>query len=323
MRHGRSVVIESDHVVLLGASDRLPILLPQLVLAGTEGGSRTIVLLADIDPDDMHSLAQSAGTERGVTRIVYRFGDRTSPDDLALVQLSASRAAIVLSDGQSDVAAVETVLAIAAELGGFDDLTLVVEVLEQETAQRLHRACGTRVHPIVSSEAVARTTAVALRQRGLGQIVRELFAFRGSDLHLVERPDLTGTPFGRLVTTLTNARPIGTLRENGRIEIAPAFDALLRSGDRLISIAENVEHLELSDRSRPTAGPADSPTTVVAAPCDERLVGIGWNDFGRHVLQGLAASAAPTATVALLIDTDSIDIEQLEVPDLGPGHPER
>ena len=40
----------------------------------------------------------------------------------------------MLSDGRSDRTAVETLLAVQADLGGVDRLTVVVELLDDETA---------------------------------------------------------------------------------------------------------------------------------------------------------------------------------------------
>ena len=53
MRRGRSVVIENDHVVILGASERLPVVVEQLVTAYRRRGGRTLVMMADRDPSEM------------------------------------------------------------------------------------------------------------------------------------------------------------------------------------------------------------------------------------------------------------------------------
>lgn len=317
MRRGRSVVIESDHVVVIGNSERLPELLAQLVLAGGEGGSRTIVVLADLDPSEMHRLGRDAAAAgRGGVRIVYRFGDPTSLDDLELVRLDAARGAIVLSDGRSDVAAIETVLGIAARRGGFDGLTVVVELLDPTNADLLHTAFGTDVQTLVPSQAIALTTAFALRRRGLSRFMAELLDFGGCDIHVVERPDLVGTTFGRLVVGFTHARPIGLLSADGALRISPSMDAVIERGDRIVLLADDTEALELTGNRQLTAPPTGDPPPAPVV-FDERLVVIGWNDMGRGALGGWALTASPSSSVELLVDPRRVDPEHLHAPDLG------
>lgn len=324
MRRGRSVVIESDHVVVLGASDRLPVVLQQLVLAGAEGGSRTIVVLADLDPAEMHSAARGAAIaeHRGI-QIVFRSGDPTNPGDLALVRLPTARSVVVLSDGRSDMTAVTTVLAIAAELGGLDDTTVVVELLDDDSARRLRRAFGRSIHPLVMANAIARTTAFALRQRGLNQVLDELTDFRGDDLHVVERPDLVGKSFGKLVRGLQNARPIALRHADETIDLCPSFDTLLGPGDEIVVIASDSGRLEFSDRGDANeTGTSDAGHDRVALIRDivrteERLVMIGWNESGRRMLTGWASATAPTSQVELIVDPNHVDAATTELPDLG------
>lgn len=316
MRRGRSVVIESDHTVVLGATDRLPILLQQLVLAGAEGGSKTVVVLADRDPAEMHAAARGAADSRSDVRIVYRSGDPTRPEDLALARLATARAAIVLSDGDSDIAAIETVLAIAAELGGLDDLTVVVELLDEASAHRLHRAYGASVQTIVTAAAIARTTAFALRQRGLGQIVNELLDFREADIHLVHPPELIGRTFGQLVRGVANARPIGLWRLAADFDLCPAFDTVVGPDDRVVVIGDDAHRLDYTDPIPRGDAPAPERPPV-AGPHEESMVVIGWNDLAPQMLAGWAKFAAPTSALDILVDPAQVDSVTVEVPDLG------
>ena len=316
MRRGRSVVIESDHIIVLGVSDRLPVLLQQLSLAGPRHRRQTIVVLANLDPAEIHAAARQAIDRRGPTRIVYRSGDPTDLADLALVRLETARAVIVLSDGRSDRTAVETLLAIQAELGGLDRLTVVVELLDDDTAERLRRAFGQSVHPIVTSEAVARTVAFALRQRGLSQVVDELLDFRGVDLHILDRRDLVDVTFAQLIRGFVNARPIGIQRADGDLGLSPAGDTRLRPGDRVVVIAGDPDAVEWSAPSTPVGATDRDRAPVRPAPVPERLVVIRWNALGAHVLGGWATCTSPASTVDVVVDRRSSDPDPVAVPDL-------
>jgi len=321
MRRGRSVVIESGHLVILGGSRRLPMVVEQLVLANAERESNTIVILADRDPTDMRRAVVEAVPDRHGTHIVYRSGDPTLRSDLALARVGDARGAIVLSDDddRSDVAVVQTVLAINAELGDLGDLTVVAEVNDPATAARLVDACGPTVHPIVTAQAIARTAAFALRQRGLGEVVAELADFRGCDLHIAEQPALTGLRFDELVGRFANARPLGVVHADGRIALNPPADSIVADGDRLVVIAQDLETLELAEATSrlPNDAPIRHRAPLATEAATEHILVMGWNRLGPHLLNGWAATTSASSTVEVVFDPQLIEPSDIIVPDLG------
>ena len=75
MQRGRSVVVESDHVLILGASSRLPVIVNQLTLAGQARRGNAIVVLADRDPRDMNEDVRALVQDTRRSRLVFRRGD--------------------------------------------------------------------------------------------------------------------------------------------------------------------------------------------------------------------------------------------------------
>jgi hypothetical protein len=322
MRRGRSAVVESDHVVVLGDSERLAPVIGQLVLANAGRGGITIVVLADRDPSELNEEVRTVVRDLRGSRLVFRAGDPASSTDLGLVRLGQARSAIVLSGSEGDAAAVKSVLAIGSELGGFDRIRVVVEVGDPVTGQRLARACGGQVHPMATTQGIARTAAFALRQPGLGQIVEELLDFGGCDLHIVDhRPELIGTTFGSLVHRCANARPIGLARADGSIELAPAPDVELAPDDRLILIADELEALDVLPE--PTTPESASPTATIAIDADEpteqHLLVTGWNRFGEQLLANWAASTTPGSTLEIVVDPTLCDVDSVRVGALDPA----
>ncbi len=319
MRRGRSVVIESGHLVILGGSSRIPAIIQQLVLANAERTSNTIVVLAEIDPTELRRSVVAAVPNRHQTRIVYRFGDPKVRSDLSLARVGEARGAIVLPEQEgSDVSVVQTVLALIAELGGLDDLPVVAEVTESTTAERLVHACGPTMHPIATAQAVAKTAAFALRQRGLSRVINELTDFRGSDLHVTERPELVGLRFDEIVGRFANARPLGFARSDGRIELNPPAESTFAPGDRLILIAYDLTTLEPTEATRPLAkrGPVDRPSAQLTAPVEEHILVVGWNPLGQHLLDGWSGGAAASSSVEVAFDPRLVQAADVLIPDI-------
>ena len=307
MRRGRSIVIESDHIVILGNSDRIPMLIDQMTVANERVGGRTIVVLTEGDPSAMlHDVANVVGDSRG-SRLVYRSGDPTRRADLQLVRLHAANTVIVLAGDEGDVRAVMTTLAVGAELGGFERVPIVVELADPSVAEILQQACGDLVHPILPAQAAARTTAFAMRGSGMGRVVDELLDFRRCDLHVRDDIDAAGLRFCDLVLRYTNARPVGLMRADGDVELDPDPDTVVDAGDRLVVFAD--------DRRPLSVLPADQAVTVerptgrtldAADPArPDRLLVVGWNDFGADVITDWWGLAPPHSTVEVVADAET------------------
>lgn len=315
MRRGRSTVIESGHLVILGGSARLPVIIEQLVLANAERGPNTIVVLSQTDPTELRRAVVDAVPDQRRTRVVYRYGDPTVRADLALARISEARGVVVLPEREGDdVSATQTVLALAAELGSLHELPVVVEVADPTTAGRLVQACGPTMHPIVTSGAIARTGAFALRHRGLSKVVNELTDFHGCDLHVASRPELRGVRFDEVVGRYRNARPLGIARRDGRFELNPPADSTFDGGDRLVVIAHDLERIE--EAESPMRLRRGGPTELGAASVEEHILVVGWNPLGPDLLSGWATAASSVSTVEVAFDPRMIEPSDVVIPPL-------
>ncbi|MDH3679564.1 MAG: hypothetical protein OEV40_06375, partial [Acidimicrobiia bacterium] len=179
MQRGRSVVVESDHVLILGASPRLPVIVNQLTLASRKRRGNTIVVLADRDPRELSEDVRSFVPDTRGSRLVFRWGDPSRRTDLAMVRADRARTVIVVADedAESDAGVVKATLAVGAEIGSFDRIPIVAELSDVDNAASLSAACGGQVHPLVPQQSTARITVSTLREPGLTQVVEELLDF--------------------------------------------------------------------------------------------------------------------------------------------------
>lgn len=317
MRRGRSVVAESDHIVVLGDSRRLPILLYQLSLAKTVRGRGTIVVLAGRDPSELHEDVRRVSTARLGVRLVVRSGDPTRPADLEMTRLQDARTVIVLADDRGgDARAIKTVMAAGAMLGDFGDLPIIVELSDPILGQGLAQAWGANVHPIVPTQAITRTASFALRDRGLGQVLTRLTDLEGSDLHVVAEPELIGLSFGEVVSRYANARPLGRMVSNGRVELNPDPEVTFGTDDRLVVIADDARAMSPSTRSShlspsPPPHPSLSPGDTRA---EEHLQVVGWNDLGAAMLDDWAQFAAKGSWAEVFYDPRVLGPEEINTP---------
>jgi voltage-gated potassium channel Kch/K+/H+ antiporter YhaU regulatory subunit KhtT len=320
MKRGRSAVVESDHLVVLGASSLLPVVVDQLLRANA-GRRIAVVVMADRDPAELQDEVREIVESTRGNRLVFRYGDPTKVADLELLRLGACRSVIVLNgDGDTvgDARAVHTVLAVGDELGGFDRKPVIVVLDDARIGQALAATCGRLVNPFIVGQAVARNAAYALRQPGLGDVLTDVSDFNGSNLSLRDAAELVGLSFGEVLLRYENARPIGLVRGNGDVAVSPSLDTTFAAGDRLAVVSDVTEPLKLSrhtdaiDQSVPS-----SPTSLDDGAAVQHLLVIGWNGRGADLLQGWSMSTDPTSTVEIVFDTRVISADEVEVPELG------
>lgn len=321
MRRGRSVVAESGHVLVLGQSARLPMIVRQLALARRGRRGNVIVVLADDESGELGDEVRASAGELYSSRLVFRRGNPARAADLRRVGISNARAVIALADedAQGDAGAVMSVLAAGAELGSFDRVPIVAELNDVETAESLVEACGGTVYPVAGLQAVARFTASALREPGLNQVVGELLDFRGADIYVRELNDLSGLSFGETTFRFSAARPIGYITSAGVVELNPDPTTLLDDLDRLILIAENADGLASKPEHGSTPAPRSTgtPTRPDRGLREEHLLVIGWNKMGAQLLAELDERAAPGSSVEVVYDARLFDPNEIDVQQLG------
>jgi hypothetical protein len=319
MKRGRSAVVESDHVVVLGASSLLPVVVDQLLRANAERRI-AVVVMCDRDPVELQEEVRETVENTWGNRLVFRFGDPTRVGDLELVRLGECRSVIVLNgDGDTvgDARAIHTVLAVGDLLGGFDRKPMIVVVDDPRAGEAVSATCGAMVRPLVVGQAVARNAAYALRQPGLVDVLTDLSDFEGSNLSLRAAPDLVGSTFGDVLVRFENARPIGLARASGEIEVNPGLDATFEDGDRLVVVSDVTVPLRPSGHTDAVDASTTSPLVLDDGHGVQRLLIIGWNGRGSALLRGWATGSDPASTVEIVFDSRLVAAEEVVVPELG------
>lgn len=313
MRRGRSVVFESGHVVVLGASVRLPLLVRQLVLAGAQRGGSVIVVMADRDSAEMQQDVRKVVGDMLGSRLVFRSGDPTHPPDLDLVRLDKADMVIVLGDEDAgDPRAIRTVVAVAAALGSRDSIPIVVELQERASADGLTRAYGNAVHPLVPAQAVARIAAVALREPGVGQVAVALLDDRDSDIHISRLPSLEQRTFAEALEAFPTARPIGIMSSNDEITLNPAPDTRFHPGDRVVLVSESPnEPIEFASSESLSAQSGPVETALNLEQSEQHILVWGWSDLAAYLLADWGEAASPSSSVEVLLDPSEFDGDEV------------
>ena len=314
LRKGRSIVLESDHTVILGWSDRVPPIIAELVIANESRKRAAVVVVADADKTHMEETLRRYVPHARTTRIVCRSGAPWVIENLRLANIAAARSAIIVG-GQSDPATVKVILAIRAlqhaddEHGRFRG-QIVAEVESREIAASLTSLFGDQLVTVRSADVVADLTAQACRQRGLSAVFRELLDFDGDELYMAPFPALVGRTYAECQLAFEKCTVVGLLDrsypDRAIAQLNPPADRVIAATDEVIAIAEDDSVFLVS-----AAPVAASVVPVEPRTQDDerrRVVIAGWSSLGPRVVAELDEFLDHHTTIELMLDPTKVDV---------------
>jgi hypothetical protein len=315
LRKGRSEVLESGHVLILGWSEKIFPVIAELVVAHRGRSDSVIVVLADHDKIEMEDDIRGRVRHTGKTRIVCRNGDPSNPAHLGLVSPYEARSVIVLGNNHTDGDAqvIRSVLALMDD-DRFATLRVVADCSLPENADALREASGGHAIAISSSELIARITAQACRNTGLGTVFQELLDFEDVDIYFHDDPRLEGRTFGDLVLSYEQGAAIGVRYPDGTVDLNPPDGHVVAEGDILVVVSRNVDDIDLrAEASRP---PLPAPSSAISGARPSRLLIVGWNPMAPRIVTELDKWVQAGSTIRVLIDGSLLADEEVSVPGL-------
>ncbi|HEX2119502.1 MAG TPA: hypothetical protein VHF91_09985 [Acidimicrobiales bacterium] len=302
LRKGRSEVIEQGHVLILGWSEKIFPVIAELVLAHKGQKDSVIVVLADHDKIEMEDAIRARVRHTGGTRVVCRRGDPSNPADVALVSPYQSRSVIVLGNNHmdGDAQVIRSVLALMDDEERFPSLRVVADCALPENANALREATAGQAIAIASSDLIARVTAQACRNTGLGTVFQEILDFGDVDVYFHNDGRLVGKRFGDLVLSYERGAPIGIRYPDGAVDLNPPDDHVVTRDDTLVIITDNLQDVVLRpDPARPELPP---PGRGAGAMAQARLLLVGWNPLAPKIIKELDRWVPEGSTIRVLID---------------------
>src|SRR6478735_3813321 len=311
LRRGRSIVIESDHTVILGWSDSIYTIVRELTIANESRKKPVIVILADRDKVDMEDeLRAKVGDYRG-TRVVCRNGSPMDIDDLRLSSHTTARSVILLAPQESedpDSEVIKTLLALTH--AGPDGPRIVAEIRNPTNLEAARLVGADRTVLLDIRETVAKLVVQTSRQSGAAAVYTELFDYGGDEIYFLEEHNLDGMTYAEVQLGFQEATVIGVIAD-GVPKLNPTADTVI-AGHTLIVVAEDDSVLKGDPDSDVQPDLSQLGTGVGADDRPTQALLIGWNERAPIVLREMYHYAPPGSTLTVLTSFDVRDVPPLE-----------
>ncbi len=245
LKDGKSMVIEKDHIVILGFISGEYTLIKQIVLAaGTK--KRIIVIASEVSSEEMRQAVYDNIDIPKNVKLIFRTIDIFDP--ASLEKLSLTTCKHILISPMDDNRTIKTLLAVSLLINSTDNEDVRVSALVSRNDHRFPDTVAAKhnVTTIQMRNAIARMIAHSCSQTGLSDAFREVFSFTGNEFYYIENSGTYGLTFSELSYRMDNAVPLGVIRD-GKIILNPGKDLKIEEGDRIIVFAEKEDSATLKD----------------------------------------------------------------------------
>ena len=311
MRKGKSRVVESGHTVILGWSEQVYTVVSELILANASKPRAVLVIMSDLDATEMYELLDEHVPDRGTTRIVCRSGSTMEPTSLAMANLQASKAIIVLrSDGENpDIHVIKTMLAIINDPNRRTEPYHIIAEINDPKNVAVARIVGRdEVELIVTGEMIARITAQTCRQSGLSTIYTELLDFGGDEMYFRHEPEVVGKAFGDVLLHFPHSTVIGIVPTGQPAVLNPEPGRILTEQDALIFIAADDSAIIYAGEAAAIENAEAISTAQRATAVAEHTLIFGWNWRTPLVVRELDSYVGTGSTITIVSPFQTEDI---------------
>jgi voltage-gated potassium channel Kch len=311
LRKGRSLVLESDHTVILGWSPQIFTIISELVQANeNRKQGAVVVILSDQDKVEMEDEIKERIPETKNTRIICRSGSPIDLTDLEIVSPHVARSVIILPEGTDpDTHVIKSVLALTNNPKRREEPYLIVTQIRDPRNMDVVKMLGTRDHilPILTTDLIARVVAQTSRQSGLSVVYTELMNFGGDEIYFASADNLAGMTYGDSLLASEDATIMGLRKKDGSVMMNPPMDTAIENGDQVFALAEDDDKLTISASLKPSIQENALRTdSAPRKPAPEKCLILGWNRSGATIVRELDNYVAAGSLVTVVSDLSSL-----------------
>ena len=317
LKKGRSKVLESNHTLILGWSDKIFSIISEIIEANENQKKPSIVVLSDKDKVEAEDEIRSKIEDFKNTKLVVRSGSPLESTFIGIVNPNEARSIIVLSPekGNADTQVIKTVLGLTngknRKEGAYH---IVAEIKDKKNMEAAHLVGNDEAIFVLSSDLLSRITAQTCRQSGLSVVYSELLQFEGDEIYFQEEPTLAGKFYKDLLFAYEDSSIIGIYTKDGDVLINPPMDVKFEAGDSVIAISEDDDTVKANGKKDFKIQQhlfnhcEDKPANI------EKTLILGWNDKGIRIIEELDNYVVKGSEVMIVADDadDDGEITQLQ-----------
>ena len=314
LKKGKSKVLESDHTLILGWSEKIFSIIQQLIEANTNYKNRAIVILAENDKVEMEDEIKAKIPDLKTTKIIVRSGNPLISSDIDVVNPNQARSIIILSPERenADTYVIKSVMSFTnGKNRRKDPYNIVAEIKEEENLETAEVVGNGEAVFVYTSDLIARITAQTCRQSGLSVIYSNLIQFEGDEIYFKEQEDLQGKTYKEILAKYDTSSIFGFFSQ-GKTLINPPMDTVYQKGDLLIAISEDDDTVVANGQNQAELKSHLFNDFKFPEKKIEKTLILGWNKNASTIINELDNYVSAKSSVLILCE-EEIDLSGIIV----------
>lgn len=310
MKKGKSKVLESNHTLILGWSEKVFSIIKELIEANSNQKNPSIVILADRDKVEMDDEIREKIENFGNTKVICRSGSPLESSAIAVVNPNEARSIIVLGSEESnaDTYVIKSVLAITnGKNRKKEPYHIVAEIKDPKNMEAADLVGNDETVFVLSSDLISRITAQTCRQSGLSVVYSELLQFEGDEIYFSEEKSLVNKTFKDSLFAYETSSVIGIFTAEEEVLINPPMDTVINDGDQVIAISEDDDTVKVSGKTSWNIDTNLFSRSESDESSVEKTLILGWNNRGIRIIEELDNYVSSGSEVLILADGVEID----------------
>ena len=320
LKRGKSVVIESNHSVFLGWSNKLRTAIVELSESNRSMTHSSIVILAAKDKVFMEEELIPEIPHWSKTDVICRSGDPSYDIDLRMVSVSTARSIVLLSTEDVNSDSIVLKRALALQKDKTITCPIIAEVHSAENAEAIKLLDKFTV--IQPKNFIMRVIAQTIKEPGLSKLYYELLSFRGKEIYFWPpthdsndssnksnfAKNFVGKTFKEIVFNFSSSSVIGIAsneeKDKKEIKILPDFSTIIKDNDQLILISEDDSTIgKVKGFYSPLISNPQIQSAVIKEPkLKKHVTIIGWNSWTHILIEELNAQLEKGSEIDILFN---------------------
>ena len=287
LQEGTSKVIESNHTVILGWSESIYIVINEIIEANKSQPSGCIVVLGHKSGLEMQEAIHHKINFDKSTRVIFRKGSTTSPEDIK--KLSISEAKSIIIDIDDDIDVVKTILALFKNKEVKENKVPITCKISHSKNMPVAEIAGEGLIKFIPVfNFIGRINAQACLHPGVADVLLDLLDFSGSEVYFHHEESLVGKTYKEALVSYNSSSVVG-IANDSLILINPDAKTYIGKNDQLIIISLDDNLIKINNVSEDGQSQdkkiIKKYKTIIEKP--KILFILGWNNAAPIIIDDL------------------------------------
>ncbi|NUM34113.1 MAG: hypothetical protein HUU50_06195 [Candidatus Brocadiae bacterium] len=321
LKKGHSSIVEEDHTLILGWSDKVPSILEELIVANDEKKSNAVVILSHRPKEELEDYLRSIVKNRKTTKIVVRCGEISNISNLEKVAISHCQSIIIVNEvpknasktelALSDTHIIKAILSICKNPARRpESFNIVTELLDPKNIDIAKSIGEEELTVFYSNEIIAKILVQTSRQNGLATVYNEILSFAGNEIYCINEPGTHGQTMSEIVCDFPHCIPIGLKQKGRSAQINPPMNTVIGPGDEILLVAEDEKKIYYQKSSK-SLGHFRLPSALKQKARPERYLLLGWNAKSESIIREYSDYLSKGSVIDVAVPYPSVEIEEV------------